>query len=211
MKDLHSQVTIDPSKIEPEGYITPRQRLFADLAFSGMDAALAYDRAYNTKNMKRNEVWVSAIALLNDSPVIRLRLNQLSERLSVVMTDEHERRKSLVLTGLEAIAVDTSQPTPARVKSFELLGKVRGTDLFSDRVETVKGDLTAAQVAAQLGERLAKLGLTPEDLKPKARAMLALPKPSTMLESESIEAGKPAFDESVDTTACAEEVEEHNE
>lgn len=165
---------LDPSTVEPCMSMTERMRRFADAVYSGMELSAAYDLAYRSEGMQRNAVWANAGSLLSHQAVTR-RLQQLREAEEMGMSDEHDRRRSLVLSGLEEIAQDKAEPTPARVKALELLGKVRGTDLFSDRVETVKGDLTRDQVQAELAKVLAR-----HMAKAQPQAQLALPSPSSI-------------------------------
>lgn len=184
---------IDTSQIPAVG-LTEKQRVFADHVWRGLTASAAYDRAFNTQAMPRQHVWIGAMQLVR-KPEITLRFNQLEQAVREGIVSEHERRKALVLAGLERIASDDSQQTGPRVKALELLGKVRGTDLFSDRVEQVQGHLSPDQVAAQLQERLAKLGLSVADLvrndagkASQAKPMLALPAPSVTTQQATDEA-----------------------
>lgn len=171
----HLGPVIDPAKVKPIERMTARQRAFADAVFVGTPAAIAYDQAYNTGNMRRTTVWPNATKMLTGCPVIRTRLDQLRSVAGVMVSDEHEARRNLVLTRLEGIATSEATPAATQVKALELLGKVRGTDLFSDRVEQVKGDLTRDQVQQQLADRLAKLGLTEADLAAQAPSKVAKP------------------------------------
>jgi len=165
----------DVNTIRPECPMSEKQRIMADCLFWGYDSATAYKVAYG-QNFTSMNAFYQASWETAQRVETRLRINQLERIANTVVKDEAERRKALVISGLEDVALDRAHSQ--RVKALELLGKMRGVDLFSERIEQVKGELTADQVEAQLRQRLEALGLTMSDVaKPERKAPLALPAP----------------------------------
>ena len=160
----------------PQG-VTERQARFADMVWAGLSLTAAYDEAYSTANMKRAVVWGRAHDAVRN-PSVTVRSSQLRTWEWKMAQDEHEKRRKRVIAGLEARAEDPSVPASVQVKALELLGKVRGTDLFSERVEQIKGDLTAEQVEAQLRAKLTELGLETAPQAPATPLLLPAPRAS---------------------------------
>lgn len=81
----------------------------------------------------------------------------------VAVKDQQDARRKLVLEGLEDVATDRGHTQ--RVKALELLGKVRGVDLFTSP-DTKPSDLTPDQVTQALLTKLRELGLDMKDVTP---------------------------------------------
>ena len=90
---------------------------------------------------------------------VRNRLSQLWRVRCKMDLKTAENRRLFVLQGLTDLARDDSISPMARLKALELLGKVRGTDLFTDRVETVHQTMSEEQVRQALAEKLEALGI----------------------------------------------------
>ena len=133
----------DVDTIRPDIPMSEKHRKFADLMFWGYDSATAHKVAFGFNYTTRNAQYVRAWEMAQRRET-RLRINQLQKVANQVVKDEAERRKALVISGLEDVATDRAHNQ--RVKALELLGKLRGVDLFSERVETVKGDLTPERI-----------------------------------------------------------------
>jgi hypothetical protein len=178
--EIANRPMINPKRVEPANGISGRKLEFANLLWQGYSGARCYDMAYTSHNAPRKTVWLKALWLARD-PQVKERMLQLETVELEGVMNEHERRKSLVLSTLEGIAVDSDMQPGPRVKALELLGKVRGTDLFDSKVDQPMANLSQEQVKQQLVERLASVGLTLSDVeaKPDAtpRVVLALPKP----------------------------------
>lgn len=171
--ELHSKPIINPVLIEPEVPLTKRRREFADLVWMGRTVSDAYDIAFSTQNCARKDVWLRALTALREEGV-RQRFVQLDIVQGRMTMNEAEDRRNFVLRNLEQIVKDSANPANSKVRALELLGKVRGTDLFSERIETVKADLTDEQVHQALLDKLASIGL---DITPKGDKQ----KPSPLL------------------------------
>lgn len=153
---------IDPATVAPTEPMPRRHRVFADLVWDGYPQAYAYRQAYDAKWHDPHTCEVHGDRLAN-LPTVAVRLTQLEMVARVVVKDQQEQRRKLVLDGLEDVATDRGHNQ--RVKALELLGKVRGVDLFTSP-DTKPNDLTPDQVTAQLLARLRELGLDMKDVTP---------------------------------------------
>lgn len=131
---------------------------FADMVWAGLTPYIAYRDTYGWPNWIDRDTLYSQINERLWSRGTRLRIHQLDKMACDMDTKTAENRRNFVLDGLTELASDDSISPMARLKALELLGKVRGTDLFSDRVEHVASQMSEEQVKAALAEKLAQLG-----------------------------------------------------
>lgn len=159
--DLPMKVTtnINPRLIEPDEPMTEKQLLFTELLFHGYTPWKAFSLAYGVTPTKGFTDRVNLVRRVLWSKTIRNRMAQLQRAEVMADFDNVYNRRLFVLQGLTDLAQDLSISPMARLKALELLGKVRGTDLFTDRVETTHQSMTDEQVRAALSEKLAQLGL----------------------------------------------------
>ena len=119
-------------KTEPiRGGLTYKQDTYAKLRANGLTKADAYRQAYDTANMKEATIHHAAFQLETNSK-IRDRIRYHEDTQDRLNQHDPMRLRVLVLDTLVSIAADTSQKASDRNRSAELLGKVRGVDLFKD-------------------------------------------------------------------------------
>lgn len=135
-----------------------KETRFADMVWSGITPYYAYIQVYGHMDKLERLVHQQVNRKLW-SRLVRLRLHQLDKMACDMDTKSAENRRNFVLDGLTSLAADESISAMARLKALELLGKVRGTDLFSDRVEQVTSAMSEEQVKQALAEKLAQLGV----------------------------------------------------
>lgn len=156
---FRSTPQVNTSLIPPPIPMGEKEIRFADMVWSGMTPYIAYRDVYGWPEGSKMS-WVHD--WINDklwSRPTRLRLHQLDRMACDMDVKSAENRRNFVLEGLTSLASDESISAMARLKALELLGKVRGTDLFSDRVEQVTHSMSEEQVKAALAEKLAQLGV----------------------------------------------------
>ena len=126
--------------LKPFGGLTAKQDTYAKLRANGLTKAEAYRQSYDCKDSLDSTIHVNAVKLeSNDKVASRIAYHlDLQDRLN-----QHDpmRLRVLVLDTLVSIAADRQQKASDRNRSAELLGKVRGVDLFKD----ANPDQTAAQ------------------------------------------------------------------
>lgn len=145
--------------IPPPIPMDERTLRFADMVWSGLTPFIAYRDVYGwPEGSKMAWVYDWVNSKLWSRPT-RLRLHQLDKMACDMDTKSAENRRNFVLDGLTNLASDESISAMARLKALELLGKVRGTDLFTDRVEQVTHNMSEEQVKQALAEKLAQLGM----------------------------------------------------
>jgi hypothetical protein len=131
---------------------------FADMVWSGLTPYFAYRETYGIPDSLSRDMVNTSINRVLWLRKVRVRINQLDKIMCDMDNKSAENRRNFVLDGLTDLAQDTSISPMARLKALELLGKVRGTDLFSDKVEHSVTSMTEEQVKQALAEKLALLG-----------------------------------------------------
>lgn len=132
---------------------------FADMVWAGLTPYLAYREIYGIPEGMQSNMVFQTINRRLWARATRIRINQLDKIMCDMDNKSAENRRNFVLDGLTSLASDESISAMARLKALELLGKVRGTDLFSDKVEHVVQSMSEEQVKAALAEKLAQLGV----------------------------------------------------
>jgi len=135
-----------------------RELRFADMVWAGLTPYIAYRDVWGWPDEYPREALHRSINKKLWSRPVRVRIHQLDKMACDMDTKTAENRRNFVLDGLTELASDDSISPMARLKALELLGKVRGTDLFSDKVEHVVQSMSEEQVKAALAEKLAQLG-----------------------------------------------------
>ena len=131
---------------------------FADMVWSGLTPYLAYREVYGIPDSMSGDMINQVVNRRLWTRATRIRINQLDKIMCDMDIKSAENRRNFVLEGLTSLASDESITPMTRLKALELLGKVRGTDLFSDKVEHVVQSMSEEQVKAALAEKLAQLG-----------------------------------------------------
>lgn len=154
---LQDTPLINTPLIPPITRMDEKTLMFADAVWSGIPPYIAYRELYPRPQTKTQITKKVNIALWRKD--VRLRIHQLDQIACNMDIKTAENRRNFVLDGLTSLASDESISPMARLKALELLGKVRGTDLFTDRVEQVTSNMTEEQVRQALAEKLAQLGV----------------------------------------------------
>ena len=138
---------------DPETGLTEKQEAFVQAIMEGKNYSDAYRIAYNAEGMAYGTVW-NVSSTLAANPKVQMRLTALkaakeAERRAVALS-----RPEFVLRELEQIALDKKEPTAARVRALELMGKT--VAMFTDRTETedvtdASADEIEARIKAKLG------------------------------------------------------------
>ena len=149
---------LNTTLIEPLIPMREREIRFADMVWSGLTPYFAYKEVYGIPDHVGGPMIFASINRRLWSRSTRIRINQLDKIMCDMDNKSAENRRNFVLDGLTSLASDESITAMARLKALELLGKVRGTDLFTDRVEQVAHSMSEEQVKAALAEKLAQLG-----------------------------------------------------
>jgi hypothetical protein len=136
----------------------PNELAFADMVWAGLTPYLSYREVYGVPTDMRMDRVYEYVNRKLWSRAVRVRMHQLDKMAADMDTKNADNRRNFVLDGLTQLASDDSISPMARLKALELLGKVRGTDLFTDKVEHVVQNMSEEQVKAALAEKLAQLG-----------------------------------------------------
>jgi hypothetical protein len=142
--------------------LTGKQEAFALAVAKGNSLSGAYRQAYDHEGMNDQTVWSKAsieAAKVNvrariDEHILELNSNTLHAPADI---------RAMVLRNLQDLANDKTCPESVRARCNELLGKVRGVDLFSAGTGSDDAKATKADMRA-LGDRLSKLIPQPVDI-----------------------------------------------
>jgi phage terminase small subunit len=141
--------------------LTPKQLHFCRAVVSGQTLSDSYREAYSAGNMSAASIHTEA-SMLMSNPMITQRVERLQRQKdrAVVVSSITDRER--VLDKLRA-TLDTHEGGPvvtAQLRAAELLGRTMG--LFKDVQQVQEKPRTAAEVAAELEERLAALEEKPD-------------------------------------------------
>ena len=133
--------------------LTNKQSAFVRAMLKGAGSqSEAYRTAYDTENMSAKAVWNESSKLMRH-PVVAARLEagfKAQERQAVhsgASLRLHVERELFELT----TNADSDQ---AKLRALELLGKLDKVGAFTERVEQVSDNMTAAEVEAELTAKL---------------------------------------------------------
>ena len=145
-----------PSPILEDGRrLTGKQEAFALAVAKGATLAAAYRHAYDCETMLPATVHGNAGTLAKDSR-IAARIDTLITEININTLHDPKAIREMVLTNLQRLANDPATPHAVKARCNELLGKVRGVDLFTAGAGEAEGRATKADMRA-LGDRLSKL------------------------------------------------------
>lgn len=139
---------------DPETGLTDKQEAFVQAIMGGKNYTDAYREAYNAAGMADGTIW-NVSSTLAANPKVQMRLTALRAAKEAERRAIEVSRPEYVLRQLQAIADNPDEPTAARVRALELMGKT--VAMFTDRTETEdKTDRSADEIEAAIK---AKLGL----------------------------------------------------
>ena len=134
------------------GKLTGKQSAYVRAILKGANQSDAYREAYNAENMSAQAIWTEAGRLFRHPEVSR-RITagrEAQERQAVhsgASLRLHVERELFELT----TNADSDQ---AKLRALELLGKLDKVGAFTERVEQVGDNMTAAEVEAELMTKL---------------------------------------------------------
>ena len=111
--------------------LTAKQDNYAKLRANGLTKADAYRQSYDCGNSLDSTIHVNAVKLESNAKVTS-RIAYYIDMQDRLNQHDPMKIRLLVLDTLISIAADRSQKASDRNRSAELLGKVRGVDLFKD-------------------------------------------------------------------------------
>lgn len=131
--------------------MTPKQRKFAELVADGCSLTEAYRGAYRAENMKPAVVRTEA-SRLSVNPAVTLLIQTLRAKkeaaIIVSAVSDADRVREALRTWMTS-----AEPTDSmKIKAAELLGRTVG--LFKDVQEITERPRTAAEIRAEIDERL---------------------------------------------------------
>jgi len=129
------------------------------------NATEAYRIAYDAEGMTDAAINVEACKL-KQHPKVSLILKRESDRVDALVHRDTTQQRLWIVSELTKLATDAKSDA-ARVRSLELLGKVRGVDLFDgdDTEESQRGSMSERELITVLQDKLTKLfpsGVTQE-------------------------------------------------
>ena len=138
--------------------MTPKQHQFAREVVLGKSQADAYRAAYNTAGMNDNSIRREASRLM-DNPNVATTVVELQQKADAAVVQERIASREEVLQTLTGYMYSGEPGDSVKLRAAEMLGKHYG--LFTDRIEAVVPQRSAAEIQIQLEEKLKQL-LLPE-------------------------------------------------
>ena len=138
--------------------MTPKQHQFAREVVLGKSQADAYRSAYNTLKMNDNSIRREA-SRLTDNPNVATTVVELQQKADAAVVQERIASREEVLQTLTGYMHSGEPKDSIRLRAAELMGKHYG--LFTDRIEAVVPERSAAEIQIELEEKLTSLLGTP--------------------------------------------------
>ena len=138
--------------------MTPKQHQFAREVVLGKSQADAYRSAYNTLRMNDNSIRREASRLM-DNPIVATTVAQLQREADTAVVQERIATRDEVLQTLTSYMHSGEPKDSIRLRAAELMGKHYG--LFTERIEAVVPERSAAEIQIELEEKLSGLLGTP--------------------------------------------------
>lgn len=134
--------------------LTPMQQKYLDGLLAGKFMSAAYRDAYNVGPERTDKSVFNDAWKLAEHPVLvlELKIAAMTKRESKVM-NAHQIRE-FVLTGLVKEASDPTNPSNARIRAMELLGKVAEVGMFITRSEVKYTTSDPEEMKKQLVSKL---------------------------------------------------------
>lgn len=111
--------------------LTHKQETFARLIAKGETQSEAYRQAYSAENMKPESIWRKA-SEAGQHVAVSARIRELQAAQEIRQEHDAVSIRRIALETLLDMAQRTSIQPSVRVRAAELLGKVKGVDLFGD-------------------------------------------------------------------------------
>jgi len=131
--------------------MTPKQHQFAREVVLGKSQADAYRAAYNTLKMNDNSIRREASRLM-DNPNVATTVVELQQKADTAVVQERIASREEVLQTLTGYMHSGEPKDSIKLRAAELMGKHYG--LFTDRIEAVVPQRSAAEIQIQLEEKL---------------------------------------------------------
>ena len=138
--------------------MTPKQHQFAREVVLGKSQADAYRSAYNTLRMNDNSIRREASRLM-DNPIVATTVAHLQREADTAVVQERIATWEEVLQTLTGYMHSGEPKDSVRLRAAELMGKHYG--LFTERIEAVVPERSAAEIQIELEEKLTSLLGTP--------------------------------------------------
>ena len=138
--------------------MTPKQHQFAGEVVLGKSQADAYRSAYNTLRMNDNSIRREASRLM-DNPNVATTVVELQHKADAAVVQERIASREEVLQTLTGYMHSGEPKDSVRLRAAELMGKHYG--LFTERIEAVVPERSAAEIQIELEEKLTSLLGTP--------------------------------------------------
>ena len=138
--------------------MTPKQHQFAREVVLGKSQADAHRSAYNTLKMNDNSIRREASRLM-DNPIVATTVAQLQREADTAVVQERIATRDEVLQTLTGYMHSGEPRDSIRLRAAELMGKHYG--LFTDRIEAVAPERSAAEIQIELEKKLTSLLGTP--------------------------------------------------
>ena len=138
--------------------MTPKQHQFAREVVLGKSQADAYRSAYNTAGMNDNSIRREASRLM-DNPNVATTVVELQQKADAAVVQERIASREEVLQTLTGYMHSGEPKDSIKLRAAELMGKHYG--LFTDRIEAVVPERSAAEIQIELEEKLTSLLGTP--------------------------------------------------
>jgi hypothetical protein len=138
--------------------MTPKQHQFAREVVLGKSQADAYRSAYNTLRMNDNSIRREASRLM-DNPKVATTVVELQQKADAAVVQERVASREEVLQTLTGYMHSGEPKDSVRLRAAEMMGKHYG--LFTDRIEAVMPQRSAAEIQIELEEKLTSLLGTP--------------------------------------------------
>ena len=138
--------------------MTPKQHQFAREVVLGKSQADAYRSAYDTARMNDNSIRREASRLM-DSPNVATTVVELQQKADTAVVQERIASREEVLQTLTGYMHSGEPKDSIKLRAAELMGKHYG--LFTDRIEAVVPERSAAEIQVELEEKLTSLLGTP--------------------------------------------------
>ena len=138
--------------------MTPKQHQFAREVVLGKSQADTYRSAYNTLKMNDNSIRREASRLM-DNPNVATTVVELQHKADAAVVQERIASREEVLQTLTGYMYSGEPKDSIKLRAAELMGKHYG--LFTDRIEAVVPERSAAEIQVELGGKLTSLLGTP--------------------------------------------------
>lgn len=135
--------------------LTGRQQGFARMVAAGSTLRDAYAANYSVDAMKPANIYQAASKLMDNPAVAAAVKGMVEQKTNALMMADRTRVRQYVFDRLIKESGDPENPPAARIRAAELLGKVKGVDLFGGGEERAPRE--TAELEAALKAKLAAM------------------------------------------------------